>query len=409
MENNLKYTKKRLTIIFTILVFVIALILEGIFFTFKYQNDLRRDKSAFVLTTSWIIENLNEREMIIPWFDRKGLQRNLFQRWEKPGWQTTAPERFVSFIVINSDNELVFENIVQKFDFQNLNIHFDKPFYLTDEVMVRTQKLKGYYKNHHVVFFRKMKYPFSEYGEDLLFFFLITLLCSILFYYAGYWFVSKNLRPVEENMDDMRNFIHNAGHELKTPLSVVHGNLQVINASKKLDINLTKESIHEIEKLSGLIEGLVDLSDISRDAAVQDLDLSNEIQAIISDFSHEAKGKKLNINFEKQWDTKLKINKQYFYILFSNLLGNAIKYSKKWWKIEINLAKDSLSIKDNGKWIHSDQIDKIFDRFYQWSSARGEEWFGIWLSLVKKIADIYKWKLSVESEETQGSKFTVKF
>ena len=409
MKQNLQYTKKKLTIIFTILVFIIALILEGIFFTFKYQNDFRRDKTAFGLTTSWIIDNLNEREMIIPWFDRKGLQRNLFQRWEKPGWQTIAPERFVSFIIINSENELVFENIVQKFDFQNLNIHFEKPFYLTDEVMVRTQKLKGYYKDHHVVFFRKMKYPFSEYGEDLLFFFLITLLCSILFYYAGYWFVSKNLKPVEENIDDMRNFIHNAGHELKTPLAVVHGNMQILAAGKQLDTDLTKESIKEIEKLSGLIDGLVDLSDINKDAVTENLDLSDEIQTIISDFSHEAKGKKLIIDFDSSSKTYLKTNKQYFYILFSNLLGNAIKYSKKWGQIDILLSKDSVSIKDNGKWIHPDQIDKIFDRFYQWSWARGEQWFGIWLSLVKKIADIYKWKLSVESEEKQGSTFTVKF
>ena len=158
MNNNLNATKKKLTIIFTLLVFFNAIILELVFFSFKYQNDLRRDKSSFVLTTSWIIENLNEKEMIIPWFNKKDLQRNLFQRWERIQRETLPAERFASFIIINSDNELVFENIVQRFDFQNLNIHFDKPFYLTDEVMVRTQKLKGYYKDHHVVFFRKMKY-----------------------------------------------------------------------------------------------------------------------------------------------------------------------------------------------------------------------------------------------------------
>ncbi len=409
MNNNLKYTKKKLTIIFTILVFIIALILEGVFFTFKYQNDLRRDKSSFVLTTSWIIENLNEKEMVIPWYNKKDLQRNLFQRWEKFQRQTLPAERFASFIVINSDNELVFENIVQRFDFQNLNIHFDKSFYLTDEVMVRTQKLKGYYRDHHVVFFRKMKYPFSEYTEDLLFFSLITLLLSVLFYYLGYWFVSKSLKPVEENMDDMRNFIHNAGHELKTPLSVIHGNLQILSASKKLNTDLTKESISEIERLWKLIEWLIDLSDINSNNPKDQCKISDEIKWAISDFSHEAKAKKLSIDFDDSSDLELSINREYFYILFSNLLGNAIKYSKKWGKIDIALDKSGFSIQDYGRWIWKQHIEKIFDRFYQGSSARGTNGFGIWLSLVKKIADIYNWKISVESDEWEGSKFIVKF
>ena len=69
-------------------------------------------------------------------------------------------EKFVSFIIINDDNELVFENIVQRFNFQTLNLHLDKPFYLTDWVLVRAQTLKWYYDEHHVIFFRKMNYPF---------------------------------------------------------------------------------------------------------------------------------------------------------------------------------------------------------------------------------------------------------
>ncbi len=409
MKNNLQHTKKKLTIIFTILVFLIVMILEVVFFSFKYQNDLRRDKSWFVLTTSGIIENLSKKEVLIQWFNKRDLQQKLFKRGEKWPQNNIGPEKFVSFIILNSQNELVFENIVQRFNFQNLDLHLDKSFYLTDEALVRTHGLRGYYENHHVIFFRKMKYPASQYREDLLFFFLITLLWSILFYYVGYRFVSKNLEPVEENLDDMRNFIHNAGHELKTPLSVIHGNLQLLNAWKKLDTKLTKESINEIERLSKLIEWLIDLSDIHSNEQKENCRLSDEIKLAISDFSHEAKAKKLSINFESKSEVTQNINREYFYILFSNLLGNAIKYSEKWGKIDIVLDRWCLTIEDYGKWIWKKHIEKIFDRFYQGSSARWTNWFGIWLSLVKKIADIYKWKVSVESEKWEGSKFTVKF
>jgi two-component system sensor histidine kinase ArlS len=55
-------------------------------------------------------------------------------------------------------------------------------------------------------------------------------------------------------MKDMKQFIHNAGHELKTPLAVVHGNLQMLKTLKKKDNSVISESIEEIEKMSEILE-----------------------------------------------------------------------------------------------------------------------------------------------------------
>ena len=60
--------------------------------------------------------------------------------------------------------------------------------------------------------------------------------------------------PLEENLDDMKSFIHNAGHELKTPLSVMRGNLQIIEAEKKYDESLIHSSIKNVDTMNGLIE-----------------------------------------------------------------------------------------------------------------------------------------------------------
>jgi signal transduction histidine kinase len=105
----------------------------------------------------------------------------------------------------------------------------------------------------------------------------------------------------------------------------------------------------------------------------------------------------------------LTINKQYFYILFSNLLWNAIKYSKKWAKIEISLNKNNFSIKDNWIWIKKHDIDKIFDRFYMSEQCRNVDGHGIWLSLVKKIADMYNFKIKVNSEIWKWTEFIVEY
>jgi signal transduction histidine kinase len=103
------------------------------------------------------------------------------------------------------------------------------------------------------------------------------------------------------------------------------------------------------------------------------------------------------------------MNKQYFYILFSNLFGNAIKYTKKWWKVDITLEKTKLVISDNGVWIKKEDKEKIWNRFYQSDNSRWQSGFGIWLALVKKIANIYKLQISLKSEEKKGTTFTIEF
>jgi signal transduction histidine kinase len=65
-------------------------------------------------------------------------------------------------------------------------------------------------------------------------------LLSFLIYFISFRFVSRTLKPVEENLDDMEQFIHNAGHELKTPISVIKSSLQLAKLKKNY-----KESVEE--------------------------------------------------------------------------------------------------------------------------------------------------------------------
>ena len=91
---------------------------------------------------------------------------------------------------------------------------------------------------------------------------MLTILFSFTFYFIGYRFVNKIMKPVEENLQDMTDFIHNAGHELKTPLAIMRGNLQVLQAEKKLDNNLINKNIRKIDRLNQLIEGLRELAEV---------------------------------------------------------------------------------------------------------------------------------------------------
>jgi signal transduction histidine kinase len=68
--------------------------------------------------------------------------------------------------------------------------------------------------------------------------------------------------PVEKNFNDMNDFIHNAGHELKTPLSVIDSNIQLLKESKIYDENMIDELKNETTKLNSLLDSLINLNDI---------------------------------------------------------------------------------------------------------------------------------------------------
>jgi signal transduction histidine kinase len=108
-------------------------------------------------------------------------------------------------------------------------------------------------------------------------------------------------------------------------------------------------------------------------------------------------------------DLKVDANRDYLYIFLSNIIWNAIKYNKNKWSVDISYKSWELIIKDSWIWMSKDELKHIFDRFYKTDKSRNSEGFWIWLSLVKKIALIYKWKIDAFSVEGEGSEFKVKF
>lgn len=141
--------------------------------------------------------------------------------------------------------------------------------------------------------------------------------------------MSKTLKPVEENLKDMRDFIHNAGHELKTPLAVMRGNLQIMQAEKKFDTDLLKESIKEVDRMNSLIEGLRELSEVGKDSQKHNLALATEIALLVKEYSSLAADKDIEIENQVSGGFVVFANKQELSMLLGNILQNALKYNKK--------------------------------------------------------------------------------
>jgi light-regulated signal transduction histidine kinase (bacteriophytochrome) len=220
----------------------------------------------------------------------------------------------------------------------------------------------------------------------------------------------KLLENVERQNQELKDYTHMVSHDLKSPLQsidalttwVKEDYFDVLDSSGKENLNLIKENV---EKMHTLVKGILEYSTIGKvekeffnlnldilvKNAITKLDVPNHIEIIIVKELPVVKGDKFRL--EK---------------LFLNLISNAIKFNnKEKGLIEIGYKdKDTFwefYIKDNGKGIDNDYLDKIFIAFQKLQNDYKS--VGIGLSIVKKIVDLYEGEIWVESELNNGATF----
>mgnify|MGYP002353384643 FL=1 len=269
MENkNLQHTKKKLAFIFASLVFFIAFFLELTYFSIKYTNTNYVEKRDFHQVTTLFENQFKDSNKIFDLFREtifKIKEKNfMWDRREKWWWDFMDwPLRFLNFVILDWSWNVVFESINQDIDyvFDYDDLHNDE---IVDKNWLLIKKVYLWWDNYeNVIFFKKSIYSMWDYLKDLLYFTSISIIFSIMFYFIWLLFVEKNLKPVEENLKDMDDFVHNASHEMKTPLSVISSNLQLVKRLKSYDENLVDNSVQEIKRIDSLIEWLTSLSSIS--------------------------------------------------------------------------------------------------------------------------------------------------
>lgn len=215
-------------------------------------------------------------------------------------------------------------------------------------------------------------------------------------------------------------FISDASHELRTPISVIQGYANLINRWGKSDPAILQESIDSIltetEHMSALIRQLLFLakSDQSK-LSVQKTKISlNEVAAeLVREM--EVLGVDRKIVFVEEDQAEIFAD----YDLIKQLLWihgeNALKYSGDGEEVEVKVWKDKkygyVSVKDNGAGIAEEDIPKIFDRFYRVDKSRNKEisGTGLGLAIAKWIIDSHDGEIMVESKLGEGTVFTNKF
>ncbi|GLC82838.1 sensor histidine kinase [Lacrimispora brassicae] len=252
---------------------------------------------------------------------------------------------------------------------------------------------------------------------------LVFLVAAFLFLILSMYLSRMALRPVENAWRVQNQFIADASHELKTPLTVILANLQILSLHKESTVREQQKWLdntkEEAERMRLLVEELLFLARSDTEAvqapqAVKaSLDFSDMVLNGVLLFESVAFESKVDLENEIEtgiilegWEAQLKQ-------MTTILLDNACKYAGKDGSVSVSLKKSShyavLTVQNTGDPIPEKEQDHVFERFYRTdkSRVRKEGGYGLGLSIAKTIVDQHKGKISLTSGPETGTVFIV--
>lgn len=223
----------------------------------------------------------------------------------------------------------------------------------------------------------------------------------VLFFFLSVFLARKIVAPLEESYQKQRQFISDAGHELKTPVSVVSANAELL--SRELGDNQWLQNIqYENERMGLLVGQLLDLARTENiTPQMEHIDFSRLVAGETLPFESVAFEKGLTLNTGITSGIAVEGNGAQLKQLVSILLDNAIRHSKPDGEVRLTLTKDhgiaEISVINKGDEIPAEYRERIFERFYRMDTARNGEdkHYGLGPAIAKAIVDAHHGHIEV--------------
>jgi two-component system phosphate regulon sensor histidine kinase PhoR len=222
-------------------------------------------------------------------------------------------------------------------------------------------------------------------------------------------------------LESMRkDFVANASHELRSPLTVIRGYLDALSDDPALD-QAWRGPVHEMhrqsERMSGIIEDLLELSRLE-DARERVVDETVNVGGLLSVLRKDAlslEHRPASIELHLDSSAQLRGAERELTSVFSNLINNAIKYTPddgaiiiRWWADDLG---GHVSVRDTGIGIAPQHLSRLTERFYRVDSGRSRDLggSGLGLAIAKHALQRHGATLLIESVEGKGSEFSCHF
>ncbi|MHB1390089.1 MAG: sensor histidine kinase [Thermoleophilia bacterium] len=247
---------------------------------------------------------------------------------------------------------------------------------------------------------------------------LIDGLIIILVGGIGYWLAGKTLKPIKGALDAQKRFAADASHELRTPLTIMKTSTEVALRGKLENVDAVKallaSNLEEVERMSHIVEDLLQLSRIDNDQERLQLartDLTSLTINTIDNIGEYASHHDIQVISEIENDVYVFGDGDKLRQALLNIIKNAIDYSRVGGKVTVSLKTDNsraqILIRDDGIGISSVDLPHIFERFYRADKSRSGQHgnSGLGLGIVKWIVEKHRGDITVKS--TPGSGTTI--
>jgi two-component system sensor histidine kinase CiaH len=240
----------------------------------------------------------------------------------------------------------------------------------------------------------------------------------IIVFFVIAFFAERIIRPIAESYEKQKRFITDAGHEIKTPLTVINANVDVLEM--EIGPNQWLEDIHQQSKrlttLTNELVYLAKMEESEKSLQMIEFPVSEVVEESASAFKTPAKAQNKDFTFSIDPMLSMKGNTQAIRQLVSILMDNALKYSPAGGTIALTLRKQNRSIVLT-VWntteipVNGDNLKYVFDRFYRTDLSRNSETggHGIGLSIAKAIVTSHNGKIHASTQDGHSFQITATF
>lgn len=251
--------------------------------------------------------------------------------------------------------------------------------------------------------------------------FLIACVAGIviwlMFFALTMWLVEKMVTPVRDAFARQRQFISDAGHELKTPISVIGANANVLQSEigENKWLGYINDETHRMENLVKSLMTLAAVDDKDDKTGHYTFDLSKAAMSICLPFESLAFEKGIIMDFDVAENIYFTGNEEKIKQVVSILLNNAVKYGEENGRIEVRLYRERkkivLSVYNTGQGIKPDELNMIFERFYRSDKARSRDGqsYGLGLAIAKAVVEEHNGTIRAASDFGRWVNFTAEF
>ncbi|MBR1592209.1 MAG: HAMP domain-containing histidine kinase [Ruminococcus sp.] len=245
---------------------------------------------------------------------------------------------------------------------------------------------------------------------------LIGIISIVLLSAASYFLSGLIVKPIKDAFDKQKQFISDASHELKTPLTVISTNADVL--SGEIGDNKWLNYIQDqADRMNVLVNELLNLTRLENNTSsfiLTEFDLSKAVENTALPFECQAFETNKNFVLNIEEGIHITASEQHIKQMAAIFIDNALKYSKDGGTVRVSLTKDKdrkilFSVYNTGSGVKEEEKDKIFERFYRSDESRNRAAgsYGLGLAIAKSIIDKHKFKIHIDNEEGRSICFIV--